>query len=144
MSYISQSENKIPWNHVFPARNRTNVCILIIVRKEPATAQQFIKSIPSQKLTGKCNRVHVITTRRDKDITGTNIQEKRCILNQIRHVHTIVNKLIGLPTKTPTPDHIGDVVNILLRYEWYNSIFSNYEKMVTFTTFSEPFLRSLI
>ena len=33
MSYISQSRSNIPWNHAFPAINRTNVWILIIVRK---------------------------------------------------------------------------------------------------------------
>ena len=33
MSYISHSTNNIPWNKAFPERNRTNVCILSIVRK---------------------------------------------------------------------------------------------------------------
>ena len=28
--------------------------------------------------------------------------------------------LIILPTKPPTPGHIGDVVKIPLRYEWYD------------------------
>ena len=33
MSYISQSENNIPWNHAFLDINRANVWILIIGRK---------------------------------------------------------------------------------------------------------------
>ena len=31
--------------------------------------------------------------------------------------------IISLPTKLTTPNHIGDVVNIPLRSEWYDSIF---------------------
>ena len=50
------------------------------------------------------------------------------MFNQIRHIQEIGNKLISLPTKSTTPDHIGEVLNISLRYEWYDSIFSNYEK----------------
>ena len=42
MPYISQSENIIPWNDAFPARNRTNFCILGIGRKEPTTVQQVL------------------------------------------------------------------------------------------------------
>ena len=34
ISYISQSENNIPWNNAFPARNRTIFWILSIVRKK--------------------------------------------------------------------------------------------------------------
>ena len=41
MSYISQSENNISRNHVFPARNRTIVWILIIGIKEPTSAEYF-------------------------------------------------------------------------------------------------------
>ena len=51
-------------------------------------------------------------------------------------------KLISIPTKPPTPDHIGDVVKRPLISEWYDSIFSNNEKMETSTTFSAPFLSS--
>ena len=35
MSYISQSENNSLWNHAFTDRNRNNVWILVIARKEP-------------------------------------------------------------------------------------------------------------
>ena len=42
MSYISQLENKIPWNHELPARNRANFWILGIGIKEPTTVQQFL------------------------------------------------------------------------------------------------------
>ena len=76
MSYISQSENNRPCNHAFPARNRTDVWILRIGRKEPTSEHQVLENIPSQQLTGKCNRIHVKTTRRYKEITRTNIQEK--------------------------------------------------------------------
>ena len=74
MSYISQSENNSPCNHAFPDRNRINVCILVIGIKEPTSAHQFLESISSQKLTGKCNRVHVITAFRGKYIIITNLQ----------------------------------------------------------------------
>ena len=60
ISYISQSTNNIPWNHYFPARNRINVCILIIEIKYPTTVQQFMEAILSQHLTGKYRRVDVI------------------------------------------------------------------------------------
>ena len=122
------------------ARNRTYVWILSNGIKEPTTSQQVLESISSQQLTGKCNRVHIITSRRENDIIITNLQENICIFNQIRHIKAIGNKLISLPTKPPTPDNIGDVVNSPLISEWYNSIFSNYEKMAASTTFSAPLI----
>ena len=144
MSYMYQSENNRPWNHAFPDRKGTNVWILIIVKKEPTTVQQVLEAISIQQSTEKFNRVHVIISRRDKDIIRTNLQEKICIFNQIRHIQAIGNKLSSPPTTPPTPDHIEDVFNRPLRSEWYHSIFSNYEKMATSTTFSAPFLRSLL
>ena len=45
MSYIPQSENNIPCNHIFTARNKTNVWILSIGRKEPTSLQQVLESI---------------------------------------------------------------------------------------------------
>ena len=54
------------------------------------------------------------------------------------------NKLISLPTKNPTPDHIVDLVKSPLRSECYDSIFWNYEKMVVSKTFRAQFLRSLL
>ena len=75
MLYISRSENNSPWNHAFPDINRENVWILIIGRKEQKSSHQVLESISSQQRTGKCNRAHVITARRDKDIIITNLQE---------------------------------------------------------------------
>ena len=72
-------------------------------------------------------------------IFRTNIQYNISIFNQIRHIQERVNKIIIITTKHPTPDHIGDVVNIPLIYDWYDSIFSNDEKMEKSTTFSAPF-----
>ena len=50
------------------------------------------------------------------------------MFNKITHIQAIGNKLISLPKKPPTQDHIGDVVKVPLIYEWYDSIFSNYDK----------------
>ena len=91
MSYISQSTDNIPWNHAFPERNRNNVFILRIGIKEPTKAQQVLEATSSQQLTGKFNRVHVIKSRRYKNMTRKNIQENRSILNQIRHIQAIGN-----------------------------------------------------
>ena len=66
-----------------------------------------------QKLMGKCNKIHVITVRRDKSMLITNLQENRSIFNQISHIQAVGNKLISLRTNPPTLDHIGDVVKIL-------------------------------
>ena len=123
ISYISQSENNIPWYHKFPYRKSDTVWFLSIDRKDSTTVQQFLESISCHKLTGKCNKVHVITAHRDKDIIRTNLQESRCIFNQIRHIQAVGNKRIILPTKHTTPDNIGDVGNSPLKYEWYESIF---------------------
>ena len=98
--------------------------------------------ISSQQLTVKCNMINVIIACRDNNILHKTIQEKRYIFNQIRHIQAIWNKLINLPGKTPTPDHIGDVVKSTLRYNCLDSIFSNDEKMEKSTTFSAPFLHS--
>ena len=86
MSYISQSANNSLWYHAFPDRNSTNVWILGIFSQEPKTFQQVLESISSHKLTVKSNRVKVITACRYKGIIRTNLQENRCIFNQIRHV----------------------------------------------------------
>ena len=64
--------NKIPWNHDLPERNRNNVWILSIGRKEPTAVQQVLESISIQ-LTVKYNKVRVITSRRDKGIVRTNL-----------------------------------------------------------------------
>ena len=58
--------------------------------------------------------IHVITARSDTDITSKNLQENRRIINEIRYVHAIANKIISLPTKPKTPDHIWDVVKSTL------------------------------
>ena len=75
----------------------------------------------------KCNMVHVITSRRDKEIIRTNIQENIWIFNQIRNTQAIGNKLIILPKKSLTPYHIGDVFQSPLRSEWHDSIFKPWE-----------------
>ena len=81
---------------------------------------------------------------RDNDMVTTNLQENRSFFNKIRHIREIVNKLISLPKNLPAPDHIGDVVKIPLRAEWYDSIFTNYEEMDKSTTLITKFLCSLI
>ena len=116
--------------------------IFSIFIKEPRTVQQVLEATSSQKRTGKRNKVHVITSRRDNNIVIKNLQENRSTFNQIRHIEETGNKLISPPIKSPTPDHIGDVVKIPLISDWYDSTFSNDEKMGKSTTFSAPFLRS--
>ena len=90
---------------------------LSIGRKKPTSVQNFLEDILSQKLTETFNRVHVITARRDKDIIRTNLQENRCIFNQIRHIQDMGKKLLNLPKKHPTLYHIGYVVNTPIRSE---------------------------
>ena len=48
------------------------------------------------------------------------------MFNQIRYIQATGNEIISLPKKPPTPDHGGDVFKIPIRYEWCDSIFSNY------------------
>ena len=91
--------------------------------KRSTTVEQVLEYISSQKLKGKCNKVHFITDCIDKDIIRTNIQENRCILNQIRKIQDIGNKLNIHPTKPSTPYHIGYIVKRPLRSEWYGSMF---------------------
>ena len=47
--------------------------------------------------------------------------------------------MISISAKPTTTDHIGYVVKITLITDWYDSIFSNDEKMSKFTKFSAPF-----
>ena len=79
-----------------------------------------MESISSQQLTGKYNKVQVITPHIESNIIRTNLQENRSTFNQIRQIQAIGNKLISLNTKSPTTDHIGDGVNIPLRSDWYD------------------------
>ena len=113
MSYISQSENNSPWNHAFTDIKKTNLSILIVGIKEPTTVQQVLEDISSQKLTGKCNRVHVITNRRYED-TIKKISKKIDAYSIKSDTYRPLGEIISLYTKHPTPDHIGDVVNIPL------------------------------
>ena len=78
------------------------------------------ESISSQQLTGKCNKLHVITARRDKNVVRTNLQENRCIFNQIGHIQAIGEKMISLSKKPATPYHIGYSVKSPIRYYWYD------------------------
>ena len=71
-------------------------------------------------------------------------QENRFILNQIRHIQSIGNKLISLTTKYSKPDNIGDIVMSTLISDWHDSFFSNYEKMAKSTICGALFLRSLL
>ena len=73
--------------------------------------------ISIQKLTGKYNRIHVITVRRDNNIVQTNLQENISIFNKIRHIQAIGNRKIRFSEKLLTPDHIGDVVMSPPRYD---------------------------
>ena len=50
--------------------------------------------------------------------------------------------MISLPTKHPTPHHIGDVVKSHIISDWLDSVFSNDEKMAKSTTSSAQFLCS--
>ena len=60
----SHSTNIIPCNHTLSPRNRPNVWILIIGRKDPTTVPQVMEVISSQHITGRFIRIHVITSRR--------------------------------------------------------------------------------
>ena len=71
-------------------------------------------------------------------------QEKRSIFNKIRHIKAIVDKLISITKNNPTTYHIGDVFKISLHTEWYDSIFSNDEKMAKLTKLSATFACSLL
>ena len=53
MTYISQFKNKISWKHALPMRNKTNLWILSIRRKEPKQYKRVMESISIQHLTGK-------------------------------------------------------------------------------------------
>ena len=46
------------------------------------------------------------------------------------------------PKKLQTSYHIDDIVKIPLRSDWYDSTFSNDERMEKSTTFSAPFISS--
>ena len=88
------------------SQKQENIWILGIYIKEPTSSRQVQEAISSQQLTGKLNRLHSITARRDKYIIRTNIQENICIFNQIRHIQAIGEKLVSIPTEPPTPNHI--------------------------------------
>ena len=68
MTYISQSNNNSKCNRSLPSRQRPNVCIIIIGRKEPTKVQQVMEAVSSQQLMGKYNMGHIITPGIDKSI----------------------------------------------------------------------------
>ena len=64
--------------------------------------------------------INSIIARRDNNGIRKNTQGNRSIFNQIRHIYETCNKLISIAKKTPTPYHIGDIVNIPLLYDRYD------------------------
>ena len=111
--------------------------------------QKIINNIPNSygryimsRTHSKCNRVHIITARRDKKIVRKIFKKKNLYSIKSTHIQTIGNKIIILPTTLPTPYHIGDVVNSPLIYECLDSIFSYYDNMEKSTTFSALFILS--
>ena len=45
------------------------------------------------------------------------LQVIRSIFNRIKHIQSVGNKMISIPTKIPTPDHIDNVIKITLKSE---------------------------
>ena len=74
MTYIYQANNNIPWNIALPARQRTNVWIISIVRKYPNTFQQVIEVVSSQQLSGESNKVNTIIAHRGGSILRKTLQ----------------------------------------------------------------------
>ena len=108
MTYISQSNNNSQQNRAFPEIQRTNAYIISVWIKEPTTVKEAMEAVPSQQLTGKCNKIHVIKSLRDRSILRKNFQRNRSIFNHIRHIQSMGNTVIILPTKPTTQDHIGN------------------------------------
>ena len=61
------------------------------------------------------------------------------IFNQIRYIQEKKNTLVSIIIKPITPDHISDIFNIPLMYQWYDSKFASYDKISISTTPSAPF-----
>ena len=53
-----------------------------------------------------------------------------------------VNKLIQLPTKPHTPEHVGEALNSPIRSHWIECLFNCYDKMHNTGTLSCPFPRN--
>ena len=51
-----------------------------------------------------------------------------------------VNKIVHLPVKPKSPDHIGQMVTSNHRAEWTDTVYENYENVSTTNTFSKLFL----
>ena len=54
------------------------------------------------------------------------LKENISILNHIRRIQAIGNKMVSLPRNTPAPDHIGEILKSTIRSKIYNSIFEHY------------------
>ena len=79
-----------------------------------------VKYVYSKQITGKCNKFHVITVCRDKIMPRKKLKENTSILNHIRYIQAIGNKMNSLPTNPPAPDHIGDILKSTIRSKLYN------------------------
>lgn len=159
MSYITQSiSHQLFWNQL-PPDMRHNVWILSIGSNEPISKEQVIKDLHSNQHQHTSNDVTIILAKR-KEVNKSNLEKNRALFHQIRFIKhqspnedeqtpcdlpiPIANRIINLPNKPATPEHIGQVIHSPLCAEWTDAIFENYEKMATSNTFSKPFLRSLL
>ena len=90
MTFITQPNKNIPRNGAFFARKITNVRIPSIGRKHPTTVKQVMEDVSSQQLTGRCNKVRVITSCRKKFLE--NKSPIKYIHIQWYHTHPINKK----------------------------------------------------
>ena len=81
-----------------------------ITNNSPTSHGSYIKSKP----TGKCNNI-TSSHPTEKRTSWKKSPRKKYIFNKLRHIQEIGNKLIIIPTRHTTPDHIGDVVNSYIR-----------------------------
>ena len=153
MSYIYKSLPNQPFWTQLPSTLRHNVWILSIDTKQPITKEQVISDFRSLQTSSTTN-IKLILAKRTAP-TRTNYEKNRALFHKIRFVLMddknpiilpvpIAKKVIMLPYKPSTPEHIGEMIKDPLRAEWTDSVFENYEKMWITGTFSKTFLRSTI
>ena len=147
LTYIVKTTVRSPMYLELPNHLHYNTWIVSINKKEPITIDSVISIFQNiQAKQDKTPTSLILENRHHK--FRTSYESIHSLFHQTKFINNstipyinndtnneviipITNRIFQLPTKPDTPLHIGQEIKSPLRSEWLDSIFTNYEKMIT-------------
>ena len=158
LSFITRIDrDSMIWSQI-PGNLRSNIWILAINEEEPISISAVISTLMLIRQT-ESNTSCKLTISKRKVTSKTSYESIRSMFHQIRFktntittqesdIHDVIipvsSRVLQTTEKPKAPDHVGQLLNSKLRTEWLDSIFDNYEKMITTGTWDRPILRTSV